>query len=194
MPRDQLNKPNEAMWYLPHHPVFHPQKPGKVCVVFECAAEFGGTSLNKQLLQGPDLTNNLVGVLTRFCEGPVAMMADVEAMFHQVRVRPEDCDALRFLWWSDNDINRDPEEYQMMVHLFGSISSPSCANFTLRRTAEDNSNHFNPEVVKTVKRNFYVDDCLKSAENEQTAMNIAKQLRLLLAKGGFRLTKWISNS
>ena len=24
-------------WHLPHHPVFHPQKPGKVRVVFDTA-------------------------------------------------------------------------------------------------------------------------------------------------------------
>ena len=53
-------------WYLQHHPVFHPQKPGKVRVVFDCSAKYRGTSLNDQLLQGPDLTNSLVGVPTRF--------------------------------------------------------------------------------------------------------------------------------
>ena len=47
-------------WYLPHHPVVHPQKPDKVRVVFDCAAKFRNTSLNDQLLQGPDLTNSLV--------------------------------------------------------------------------------------------------------------------------------------
>ena len=26
------------------------------------------------------------------------MIADVEAMFHHVRVKPSDCDSLRFLW------------------------------------------------------------------------------------------------
>ena len=48
------------VWYLPHHPVVHPQKPDKVRVVFDCAAKFRNTSLNDQLLQGPDLTNSLV--------------------------------------------------------------------------------------------------------------------------------------
>ena len=45
--------------------------------------------LNNQLIPGPELTNQLVGVLTRFREKQVAFIADVEAMFHQVRV-PED--------------------------------------------------------------------------------------------------------
>ena len=133
-------------------------------------------------------------VLARFRKGPVAMMADVEAMFHQVRVRLPDCDSLRFLWWLDNDLSKEPTEYQMLVHLFGRVSSPTCANFALRQTAGDNSEQFDPETVNTVKRNFYVDDCLKSSENEKAAITTADQLRLLLSKGGFRLTKWLSNS
>ena len=51
-------------WYLPHHPVFYPQRPEKVRVVFDCSAKYRSASLNDQLLQGPDLTNSLVGVLT----------------------------------------------------------------------------------------------------------------------------------
>jgi len=136
-------------WYLPHHPVFHPQKPGKVRVVFDCSARYKGTSLNDQLLQGPDLTNSLTGVLTRFRQEPVALMSDIEAMFHQVHVLPKDCDALKFLWWSDGDIDRFPEEYQMMVHLFGGASSPSCANFALQKTAIDNAADFDTTTVKT---------------------------------------------
>ena len=79
-----------TVWYLPHHPVFHPQKPEKVRVVFDCAAKFKGTSLNDQLLQGPDLTNGLLGVIIRFRQEPVAMVANVEGMFHQVWVAPDD--------------------------------------------------------------------------------------------------------
>lgn len=150
--------PNEGkfVWYLPHHPVFHPRKPGKVRVVFDCAAKSLGVSLNDMLLQGPDLNNNLIGVLMRFREEPVAVVADIESMFHQVRVDPEDCDALRFLWWPSGDLSRSPEEYKRVVHVFGVTSSPGCTGFCLLKTAEDNQNE-------------------------------------LLSRGGFRLTKWISN-
>ena len=66
VPGDRLDCPVGAVWYLPHHPVLNANKPGKVCVVFGCAAKHQGMSLNDQLLQGPDLTYNLVGVLTCF--------------------------------------------------------------------------------------------------------------------------------
>jgi hypothetical protein len=121
-------------------------------------------------------------------------MADIEGMFHQVRTTPNDYDALRFLWWPNNDPNTEPDEYQMLVHLFGATSSPSCANFALRKMAEDNANEFVPSIVDIVKKNFYVDDCLKSVSDEQEGVEVARKLPELLSRGGFRLTKWVSNS
>ncbi|XP_028415393.1 uncharacterized protein LOC114538415 [Dendronephthya gigantea] len=194
---EAINKEEGSLgtrWYLPHHPVFHPQKPDKVRVVFDCSAKYGNTSLNDRLLQGPDLTNSLVGVLTRFREEPIAFMSDIEAMFHQVRVRPSDRDALRFLWWPNGNLENPPEEYQMNVHLFGGTSSPSCANYALKKTAMDNASHFHDKTIETVKRNFYVDDCLKSVRDEEEAIKLSKELRELLSLGGFNLTKWLSNS
>ena len=83
VPHEELEVNEDTpVWYLPHHPVFHPQNPGKVRVVFDCAAKFKGSSLNHQLLQGPDMTNVLVGVLIRFRKEAVAVVADIEGMFH----------------------------------------------------------------------------------------------------------------
>ena len=66
-------------WYIPHHAVYHPSKSGKICAVFDCSAEFEGKSINRELLPGPDLTNQIVSILIRFCEEKVAVMADVES-------------------------------------------------------------------------------------------------------------------
>ena len=82
-------------WYLPHHAVLNPNKPGKVRVVFDAASKFDGVSLNDNLLTGPDLLNNLVGILLRFRSGKIGVMADVQQMFHQVRVCEEDRASLR---------------------------------------------------------------------------------------------------
>ena len=78
--------PEGRTWNIPHHGVYHPSKPGKISVVFDCSSEFKEVSLNKNLMSGPDLTNQIVGVLTRFREGPVVIMGDIESLFHQVMV------------------------------------------------------------------------------------------------------------
>ena len=47
------------VWFIPHyHGVYHPLKPKKICVVFDCSARVRGVSLSDNLLQGPDLTNS----------------------------------------------------------------------------------------------------------------------------------------
>ena len=121
------------------------------------------------------------------------MVAVEEGMFHQVRVAPDDYHALRFLWWPNNDLSKEPVDYQMLVHLFGATSSPSCASFCLEKTASDNQDKFDVETIKTVNRNFFVNDCLKSVPTTDRAVRLSGQLIELLPRGGFRLTKWISN-
>ena len=79
--------PPESIWYLPHNLVTNPNKPGKVRRVCNAASKFRGESLNSNLLTGPDLLNNLFGVLLRFREDPVAVLSDIEGMFMQITVR-----------------------------------------------------------------------------------------------------------
>ena len=86
VPQESLKIIPDKIWYIPHHGVYHPKKPKKIQVVFGCSTRYGGTSLNDRLLQGPDMNNSLVGVLTRFRQEPVAFMADIEAVFYQVLV------------------------------------------------------------------------------------------------------------
>ena len=46
--------PTGKTWYIPHHAVYHPSKPGKIRVVLDFSAEFEGKSINKDL-PDPDL-------------------------------------------------------------------------------------------------------------------------------------------
>ena len=106
-------------WYNPHHPVFNPNKPGKCHVVFDLSAKFRGICLNDVLLKGPDLLTNLTGVLLRFRQYKYPVVADIEKMFHQVRVRPLDGPAFRFLWCEPGS-TKPPDVYQMDVHFIRS--------------------------------------------------------------------------
>ena len=89
--------PSGKTWYISHHGVYHPSKSGKIRLVFDCSAEYQGRSINKKLLSGADLTNQIIGVLTRFREKKIAFMADVEAMYHQVWVPEDQQSFLKFL-------------------------------------------------------------------------------------------------
>ena len=84
MPSGQVGA-MQRMHYLPHHPVINPNKP-KLRIVFDCAAKGNEPSLNEQVWSGPDLTNKLIGLLLRFRLENIALVADINSMFHQVYV------------------------------------------------------------------------------------------------------------
>ena len=181
---------DETQWYVPHHPVINPHKPGKVRRVCNAAAKFRGTSLNDMLLTGPVLLQNLVGIIFRFREHPIALTADIEAMFLQVKVPPQDCKMLRFLWRNHPD---DPNSvYEYTRHIFGAKRSPTCANFALQRNAKDNEKD-HPVAAKTIQRNFNMDDFAKSVKTEE-ARFVYQDVRETLKLGGFNLLKWICNN
>ena len=75
-------------------------------VVFNCSEKYQGVSLDNCVLQGPDLTNTLIGVLYRFRHAPIALMTDIEFMFYQVKVPVENRDLIRFLWWPNGDTSK----------------------------------------------------------------------------------------
>jgi hypothetical protein len=136
VPLNRLDVEDGKINYVPHTGIYHPKKPGRIRVVFDCSARFNGISLNDHLLQGPDQTNNLLGILCRFRQERIAFLTDIKGMFHQLMVSEEYGDLLRFLWWKDGDPTNDVVEYRMKVHLFGAASSPGCANFGLKRAAD----------------------------------------------------------
>ena len=189
-PAELQNTRNDPQWYLPHHPEINPNKPGKVRRVCNAASEFEGQSLNKSLFNGPNLLQNLVGIIFRFREKPFDMSADIEAIFLQVQVPPEDAKCLRFVWRENQ--SDEISTYEYTRHIFGAKDSPTCANYAPQRTAMDNEEEF-PIASRIVKRNFYMDDFLYSAEKIQDAKSLKQNLISLLQKGGFKLSKGQSN-
>ncbi|XP_054600468.2 uncharacterized protein [Nothobranchius furzeri] len=182
----------ETEWYLPHHGIYHPRKPDKLRVVFDCSAKFQGVSLNNTLLTGPDLINTLVGVLCRFRKEAVAIICDIERMFYQFSVTPEYRNYLKFLWWKGGDLEKEPQEYRMAVHLFGAASSPGCANFGLKHLARQHKASY-PLASTFMEKNFYVDDGLVSIPSIDEAKKLISESQELCKKGGLRLHKFNSN-
>ena len=126
----------DRTWYLPHFGAFNPNKPGKLCLVFDAAVRTDGTSLNDALLNGPDLLNPLPAVLFKFRQDRIAFTADIKEMFHQVMMKDEDRASQRFLC---RGMSRDqpppPRTFQMEAMSFGAVCSPSSAQYVKNRNA-----------------------------------------------------------
>ncbi|XP_064641960.1 uncharacterized protein LOC135496529 [Lineus longissimus] len=114
-------------------------------------------------------------------------------MFHAFRVHSKDRDYLRFLWWEDGDLTKEPIDHRMKVHLFGAVSSPGCANFGLKQLAKDHED-IGKEAADFLQKDFYVDDGIKSVETVNEGVDLIMKAREICAKGNLRLHKIVSNS
>lgn len=179
---------SEESWYLPHHLVYHN---GKARLVFNCSFVYKDTSLNEQLLPGPNLGPSLLGVLLRFRKHSVAISGDIKGMFHQVRLLPEDRPLLRFLW---RDLQREipPQVYEWQVLPFGTTSSPCCAIYALQKHIKEHPRSTS-DLIQTVESSFYVDNCLESLPTAAAAKTRVDDLREIMADGGFEIRQWTSN-
>ena len=188
VPPEEIQTPDKC-WYLPHHGVVNDKKPEKLRVVFDCASKYCGESLNDKIYQGPDLNNKLLNVLIRFRQHPFCFTADIEAIYHQVLIPIVDRNALRFLWY---DSNGRLVHFRMTRHVFGGVWCASSSTFALRQTVLD-SPMVDDTISRVVINDFYVDDCLVSSPSIEEAKELAVGVKTLLASGGFKLTKFVSN-
>ncbi|XP_077390535.1 uncharacterized protein LOC144027111 [Festucalex cinctus] len=143
---------------------------------------------------GPDLNNTLIGVLLRFRKGSIAVMADIQQMFHCFRVQEDHRNFLRFLWHKDNDVNKEVIDYRMKVHVFGNSPSPAVAVYGLRKAICAGAKDHGADTVNFVWRHFYVDDGLISVSSPAEAIDLLRRTQASLAESNLRLHKFASNS
>ncbi|XP_062703871.1 uncharacterized protein LOC134286288 [Aedes albopictus] len=178
------------VWYLPLGVVTNPRKPGKVRLIWDAAAKVGGTSLNSQLLKGPDLLTPLPKVLYLFRQYPVAVTGDIMEMFHQINIRSPDCQSQRFLF--REHVTDPPIIYVMDVATFGSTCSPASAQYVKNLNAEEFAEEY-PRAAEAIVNKHYVDDYLDSFETISEAVSVVNEVKLVHARGGFTLRRFLSN-
>ena len=187
---EQLPEDGSA-WWVPIFPVTHPKKK-KVRLVYDASAKYSGTSLNDNLLSGPDLNNQLRSVLIKFREGLIGYVSDIQYMFNNFKVSKCHRDYLRFFWFSDTGGGSEIVQYRSTSHIFGCTSSPAVANFCLKYTTRDVDGK---ELAKRyIQTSFYVDDGLSSANSVEEAVSTLKDAITILSKYNVRLHKILSSS
>ena len=121
-----------------------------------------------------------------------AVMGDIDQIFHQVLVQNKNRDVLRSLR-RDNYID-SIEDYYMTFHLFGKVDPPCIANWAIKKTADNQSDSFDQISIKNIENDFYMDNFLPSFHEISVAIKVCLYVISMLRKGGFRLTKLISNN
>ena len=106
------------------------------------------------------MLNNLLGVLLRFREEPVAMIGDIAKMLHPIKIPVLDHMTHWFLW-RDLDEQREPHPYMMTAVDMGDRPSGTMAIATLRKTAEISKDKF-PCSSETILNNSYMDNIPES--------------------------------
>lgn len=153
VPKPNLEKPQEGVFYLPMHVVRKASSTTtKTRAVFDASAKSStGVSLNDMLLVGPTVHSSLIDVLLRFRLHRVALTTDISRMYRGVELVPSDRDLHRFVWRSS--VTEPLRDFRMTRVTFGVSFA---ANMSVKQNASDFAMTY-PLASEAVNQSFYVD-------------------------------------
>lgn len=174
--------------YIPHHAA----GTKKFRVVFDGSCKTAnGVAFNDVQLIGERLQPDLTSITMRFRTHKVALTADIKKMYRQVLVCPTQRDFQRIVWREEP--KQPIKDYQLVTQTYGLRSAPhSCVRALLQCANDNEIDH--PLAAEITRRDFYIDDLLSGADSDDSAATLHNEMNSMLAKGGFELAKWATNS
>nr|XP_033338067.1 uncharacterized protein LOC117226949 [Megalopta genalis] len=165
-----IDDPQSPGFYLPHHAVVKSSSATtKVRVVFDGSSKSSsGLSLNDALMIGPTIQDDMWLLLLRFRMHVYALTGDIEKMYRQFLVRPEDRKYQRILW---RNAHHELTTYELNTVTFGLSAAPFLAIRCIHQLANDEESHFSA-ASRTLKRDLYVDDLLTGADTLEEAQTV----------------------
>ena len=189
----ELEEYRGPIHYISHHEVLKPDSESTpCCIVFNSSAKFQGHALNEYWARGPDLLNNLLGVLIRFRENRIAISVDIRKMYHAVKIDSIDQHTHRFLW-RNMEIEREPDVYVNITVSFGEKPAGNIATLALRKTAEMGKETYS-RAANVIQNITYVDDIIDSVDSLNEAKELTEDIDKLLQPDGFEIKHWTVHS
>jgi hypothetical protein len=187
--------------YLPHRAVIREDhSTTKVRIVMDGSARprsvIGAPSLNECLYPGPILLNDLTGILLRWRQMPIVILADIEKAFLMVGVKPQDRDATRFLWVINaQEVDEDNLLYEhCIVYRFTRVSfGLNCSPFLLNATIKQHLEFFDSDVSTKIQQNLYVDNVMIACDHYKNIVQFCKEAQDIFAAAGMRLREFMCN-
>ncbi|XP_070494609.1 uncharacterized protein [Chironomus tepperi] len=171
---EDLNGSWNNIWYLPLSLVVNANKdPPKFRIVYDASSKYEGVSLNDKLLKGPDLLIDLIKPLLRMRMNQIAFTADVQQMFHRMRVCTRDQQCQRILFRENTQ--QKVKTLILDVMAFGPNCSPFVSQFVKNWNATNWSLKY-PEAAHTIINQMYMDDVITSEPTVTEAISRALEL------------------
>ncbi|XP_049887043.1 uncharacterized protein LOC126381635 isoform X1 [Pectinophora gossypiella] len=188
----EYNLEDQAVFFLPHHPVFNENSlTTKLRVVFDGSMQsLSKISLNDVLLNGPVVQNDLFSILILFRLYKYILNCDIQKMFRCINVTPSHRQLQNILWRpaSDSAI----QCLQLQTVTYGLKSSSYLATRCLVELANRYRDQF-CLASDALLHKTYVDDICLSDNDLGQLIKTRDELIQLLKKGGFSLHKWCAN-
>jgi hypothetical protein len=180
--------------YLAHHGVETPSRTTKLRIVFDASAKESRDrpSLNEAMHRGQVFLENIVSLLLRFRDYPIAIIADIEKAFLQVGLQESERDVTRFLWVRDFRQPPTGDNLQTLRFLrvsFGIVASPFLLGATLVYHLKKAQT---PTALKTAN-DIYVDNVVTGVASASEAMEYYRETKLLFREAGMNLREYSSN-
>ncbi|XP_015122308.1 uncharacterized protein LOC107044789 [Diachasma alloeum] len=190
----KVENEREEGFYLPHHAVLKlSSMTTKVRVVFDGSAKSSTKfSLNDALMIGPTIQDDIFSLVLRFRLPKFVFTGNIEKMYRQVLVRPEDRKFQRIIWRCQ-PTDKEVSVYELQTVTFGLAPAPYLATRCLHQLAGDEREKF-PLASKLLKRDLYIDDVLSGADSLEETINLRDEPIEILRCGGFNLRQCASNS
>ena len=182
---------SQPEWYLTLQAVFTPERTTKVRLVFDASSKgHDGLSLNDHLEKGPNYIDSLLNVLMAWRWNEVACSGDIQKVFNQILVHPDDQVFHRLLWRSDK--SETPSVFQWLRLNFGDKPAPDIASNAINYLAKVSQVEF-PDAAQVLQDHAYVDDIAGPKSNSKEAKKIIEEIDTVLGKGQFQIKAWSSN-
>ena len=150
---EELKDYKDPVYYIAHHEVVRPEKRSTpVRIVFNSSVQYKGRCLNDCWIKGPDLLNDMFGVILRFREHPVTVSGDISKMYHRIGIPERDHHVHRFVW-RDMDTTKPPDTYVKTVITSGDKPALAMAQIALRKTTEQ-AEESHPYAAKVLKKEY----------------------------------------
>ncbi|XP_076246367.1 uncharacterized protein LOC143186569 [Calliopsis andreniformis] len=169
----RLESLDKTRLYIPHRAVIRTESATtKLRVVFNASSRTaGGHSLNDILHVGPKLQNDITSVLTRWRLYEYVLVADIEKMFRQILVAPEDRRFQSIVW-------RTPETertiaFELNTVTYGTACAPYLSMRTLLELQKQDGDRY-PLAAPILEKDVYVDDVFMGAPDKPEVDNLRK--------------------